>query len=280
MDKTRVLTKESLEALVEILHLTDVIQEAISWISRNVAEVGYAAEKIAHIMRKIDDNLDLVEHKIQRYSSQATRYVCWGILYALLTLLELYDKEARGHAERVMRYSLAIGRKLGLFEDQLDALARGALLHDIGRIGICEDSLGNHDVLARDKQNDSLCHVLIGDHLVNCFPFLSDISPIIRHHYERYDGQGFPDGLYGEKIPLLARIVSVANALDEMTWNPTGGVKELTIKEALDIIQQEEGRRFCPTVIRALIQISQDELEEMRRKPLLPVTELFADFMW
>lgn len=136
---------------------------------------------------------------------------------SLVTAIEAKDPYTRGHSERVAIYATRLAASLGLTRGAVDLLERAALLHDVGKIGIALNTLTSPTELSSDEVRIIREHPVLGSQLAGEVEFLSDIVPIIRHHHERVDGAGYPDGLVGHGIPELARILSVADSYDAMT---------------------------------------------------------------
>jgi putative nucleotidyltransferase with HDIG domain len=136
---------------------------------------------------------------------------------SLAAAVDAKDPYTRGHAERVATLSVAIGRELGLAPDALQALEYGGILHDIGKIGIPDAILAKAGALAPAEMAAMRDHPRIGAEIVAGVEFLAGAVPAIRSHHERWDGAGYPDGLAGEEIPLVARIVNIADTWDACT---------------------------------------------------------------
>ena len=136
---------------------------------------------------------------------------------SLVTAIEAKDPYTRGHSERVADYAHRLAERMGLPKNEVDLIERAALLHDVGKIGISLDTLVSPDKLNQDEVNAIREHPVLGSDLVADVEFLSDIVDIVRHHHERCDGAGYPDGLVGERISVPARILAVADAYDAMT---------------------------------------------------------------
>jgi len=130
--------------------------------------------------------------------------------------IELRDQYTRGHVERVMAYSVALANQLGFHNGMLNALRLGSILHDIGKIYIRESILRKPGPLKDEEWVEMRQHPVVGADLIRNIPFLAPAIPIIRHHHERWDGSGYPDGLLEEEIPFLARVVAIADSLDAM----------------------------------------------------------------
>jgi putative nucleotidyltransferase with HDIG domain len=140
-----------------------------------------------------------------------------GAIQALAAALDARDPYTAGHSERVSRMSVEMGRVMGLDQEALDVLRLGALLHDIGKIGISDAILGKPSKLTDEEYDAIKRHTLLGAQILRPVAFLERHLPIVELHHERPDGRGYPYGLRGEEIPLLARIVHVADAYDAMT---------------------------------------------------------------
>jgi putative nucleotidyltransferase with HDIG domain len=138
-------------------------------------------------------------------------------LIALTSALDARDRETEGHSSRVGDIACRLGTELGLSEEELVALRRGALLHDIGKIGVGDSILHKPGVLTNDEWMIMRQHPEIGARIVRGIPFLEETMPIIRYHHERWNGSGYPRGLEGDAIPIMARIFAVADVFDALT---------------------------------------------------------------
>jgi response regulator RpfG family c-di-GMP phosphodiesterase len=175
-------------------------------------------------------------------------------LQALGAAIDLRDNETAGHSRRVCRYSIEIARAMGWSDKQLGSLARGAYLHDIGKLGIPDAILLKPGPLTADEWKLMQQHVQIGFDLVKGIPFLADAAEIILTHHERYDGGGYPRGLTGEQIPLGARIFAVVDTLDAITSDrPYRSAS--TFESACETIRYLSGSQFDPQVVRAFLGI-------------------------
>ena len=173
-------------------------------------------------------------------------------LIMLANAIELRDKYTRGHVDRVMEFTVLIAEKLGLSSIQISSFRFGAILHDIGKIYIREGVLRKAGQLNHLEWNEMKRHAEIGANLLRNVPYLSGAIPIIRHHHERWDGQGYPDGLAGEAIPLGARIVAVADTYDAMTTERVYH-NENTPEQAIEEIRTGSGTRYDPVVVEAFL---------------------------
>jgi putative nucleotidyltransferase with HDIG domain len=180
-----------------------------------------------------------------------TRSAYVGAIRALALALDARDPYTAGHSERVSALSVAVGRQLQLPEDELEVLRLGALLHDIGKIGISDDVLRKPTLLTAEEFEVIKEHPAVGARILRSVPFLAPHLPIVEFHHERPDGQGYPHRLRGDEIPLLARIVHVADAFDAITsaraYRPARGSSE-----ALRELWRHAGSQFDADVVQAL----------------------------
>src|ERR1039458_5519140 len=140
------------------------------------------------------------------------------ILFALSQVVEQRDKHTAGHCERLAFISVAMGTAMGLDRPDLLALYRGGYLHDIGKVGIPDSILFKPGKLTAEEWVTMRTHTVRGEEICRHLKSLSTVLPIIRHHHERWDGSGYPDGLRGDQIPLLARVLQIADIYDALTY--------------------------------------------------------------
>ena len=153
--------------------------------------------------------------RLKRYTDELES--AESVILSLALTVEARDRYTNGHCERLAQYATALGRALGLSGDEQSALHRGGYLHDIGKIGIPDHVLLKPASLSAEEYDLMKQHTIIGDRLCGDLHTLRLVRPIVRHHHERLDGSGYPDGLPGDQIPLLAQIVGVVDAYDAMT---------------------------------------------------------------
>ncbi len=179
---------------------------------------------------------------------------------ALSRSMEAKDYYTGGHTERVAEVAVALAKRLGYQGEELDAIEIGALLHDIGKIGIPERILHKPGPLDEDEWRLMREHPVISDYILSEIDLHPYVRQIARSSHERIDGLGYPDGLKGDQIPLPARIVLAADALDALTTDrPSRGARPLPA--ALDELRAHVGTQFCPTVAAAVEGLWQDEPE-------------------
>lgn len=198
---------------------------------------------------------ELVEERTAKLQ-QAYRFLKKSHLDSVKVLAEAIDAKdpyTRGHSDRVKRMSLAIAKKMGFQEERLENLEYGALLHDIGKIGIKDEILQKQGPLSDGEYEYIREHPLIGVKIIEGVEFFKDKIPMIRHHHEHYDGNGYPDGLAGSAIPLEARIISLPDAYDAMTSaRPHRGV--MPLQDVLDELERFKGQQFDPEVLEIFLR--------------------------
>ncbi|MEA2008036.1 MAG: response regulator [Chloroflexota bacterium] len=171
-------------------------------------------------------------------------------LMMLTNAIESRDRYTRGHVERVRDYSLMIGEELGWEKTQLQDLRFGAILHDIGKIYVGESILRKEIPLNSQDWEIIQNHPLVGVDMLKGIPYLAPAIPVVRSHHERWDGSGYPDGLKGEEIPLLARVVAVADVFDAITSDRVYQ-KARSLKVAYQEILDQSGLLFDTAIVEA-----------------------------
>jgi putative nucleotidyltransferase with HDIG domain len=173
---------------------------------------------------------------------------------ALASAIDAKDPYTRGHSERVARLAVEIGRELKLDDATLRALEFGGILHDVGKIGVPEQVLGKPARLTPEEFKVVQAHAVIGAEIVEGVEFLRSAKPAIRHHHERWDGKGYPDGLAGEAIPLIARILNAADIWDACTSErPYHPAASATV--GLSILAESRGVQLDPMVHDAILRV-------------------------
>lgn len=177
---------------------------------------------------------------------------------AFLNALDVRVAGARNHSERVVDYSLRIANRLNLPDEDKKTLELAALLHDIGKIGISEDILNKPAPLDKEELQAVRRHPELGENMVKGIDFLDGVRPMIRHHHERYDGNGYPDGLKAEGIPIISRIIFVAETYDALTsdhsYRPA-----VTPKEAIGELNRVAGEQLDKNVVSAFAALQTDK---------------------
>lgn len=193
---------------------------------------------------------------IARYSYKLyidMKDIHYKTISALSHSLDARDPYTNGHSHRVAEYSENIAKILGLGIGKVDNVRVAGILHDIGKIGISDSIINKKGKLDDVEYHIIKTHPVIGEGIVNEIDSFKDIALIIRHHHERYDGKGYPDGLLNEEIPFESQILSVADSYDAMTSDRPYR-KALTQKEAINILVEEKARQFHPDVVEAFVK--------------------------
>ena len=218
-----------------------------------VLRVKKALEK-----KKLEEELEAYHKNLERLVEERTAEIRQALSVVKKSHLDLVmvlsgaidakDTYTRGHSDRVRRMSVRIGMKLGFDEKRLESLVFGALLHDIGKIGIKDEVLQKQGNLNSKEYQYIQEHPLIGVKIVEGIDFFKDKIPIIRNHHEHFDGSGYPDGLIGEAIPLEARTVAVPDAFDAMTSSRPHH-EGMPLEKALSEMERGRGRQFDPKIL-------------------------------
>lgn len=213
-------------------------------------------EEVEHYRQHLEEMVAERTGQLQSALEQVQRSY-EDTLQALGAAIDLRDNETAGHSQRVCRYSLEIARAMGWPEKQLQSLARGAYLHDIGKLGIPDGILLKPGPLTEEERKLMQQHVQIGFDVVKDIPFLADTAEIIRMHHEQYGGGGYPRGLKGEEILPGARIFAVADTLDAITSDRPYR-RASSFESARETIRRLSGSQFDPQVVDAFLKISED----------------------
>jgi putative nucleotidyltransferase with HDIG domain len=224
------------------------IPENLNYDSRHTAALQTLANQLERAILLISSRGQAREIEAAYQELEATYD---RTLAALISALDARDRETEGHSVRVSRLAGQLGRQLGLPAPALKALERGALLHDIGKIGISDLILNKPGPLTPEEWRTMHLHPDIGARIVEDIPFLQDSLPVIRGHHERWDGSGYPLGLQGTEIPRLARIFSVADAFDAMISDRPYR-ERVPAEEALAYLVDKAGLLFESEIVFAL----------------------------
>jgi len=189
-------------------------------------------------------------------------------LKALTAALETRDLETHGHSERVVSYSMRLGREYGLDSRRTKALEFGSLLHDIGKIGVPDLILRKPAKLTPEEWVLMRQHPLHGQQILRGIEFLEGAARVVAQHHEKWDGSGYPFGLCGEDIDLCARIFSVADAFDAITSNRVYR-KGKSYQAAAQELDDWAGKQFDPRVVEAFHRVPQQDWDELRDQSLI-----------
>jgi len=200
----------------------------------------------------------------------------WGTLRALARAIDAKSPWTAGHSERVTRLALKIGQVLNLADDQMQALHRGGLLHDIGKIGISQEILDKPEALTKEEIEIMREHVNVGARILEPIAAFKDALPIVRQHHEWFDGGGYPEGLSGDEIDIKARIFAVSDCFDSINSDRPYR-SALGRQESVAFIWHQAGRQFDPMIVHAfmLVMGEDDRVADGGERSLLE-----SDVVW
>lgn len=217
-----------------------------------------ALDEIGRLTASFNDMVGVLSERtdrLERFSEET--------LLALASAIDARDPYTLGHSMRVAAYSHLLARTAGLLPEEIEAIRRGCLVHDIGKIGVSDKILRKEGPLNRIEQAQMREHPVIGHRMISRLDWERQVFDVVLHHHERWDGQGYPQKLKADGIPLVARVVAIADALDAMTsMRPYRA--QLTFTTAFDQISHQAGEQFDPSLIRALKQ-ARRELSRLAR---------------
>jgi HD-GYP domain-containing protein (c-di-GMP phosphodiesterase class II) len=198
-------------------------------------------------------------------------------LKALMAALDAKDRVTEGHCERVAKLTIELARSVGVPESQMVHIERGAMLHDVGKIGVPDDILKKPAALTDPEWEAMRKHPLLAGLLVSKVGFLEPALPILLYHHEKYDGSGYPFGLSGENIPLEARIFTIVDAYDAMTQDRPYR-DAMSHHAAMEEIREHNGTQFDPDVVTAFerLMASRPELRGNSGRRVLSMDDLEA----
>jgi putative nucleotidyltransferase with HDIG domain len=218
-------------------------------------------QRSAHKLREAAETIQIQNVSLEQ-ANRLLKERSTAAMESLSATVDARDAYTAGHSRRVQQLALAIGRELGLSSAELDLLGHAALFHDIGKLAIPDAVLLKPSSLTDEEWAVMETHAAEGASIINRLGFLSDAVPAIRHHHERFDGQGYPDGLSGDDIPLGARIIHVADAFDSMlttrVYSPARPAQD-----AIEELRRMAGSQFCPRCVGALNAIVETELGDL-----------------
>ena len=242
---------------------------------------------LAYLIAVIQDRLGLfgvflflLPLAVARFSFQRyldVHHMFLSTIRALALALEAKDRYTYGHADRVARLSVEIGKVLRLPDKQLELLQYAGILHDIGKIGVRDEILNKPGRYTAEEYEEMKKHPVIGARIVSGIDSLEIVASWVRHHHEKFDGTGYPDGLKGTNIPLGARIIAVADAFDAMLYDrPYKAGRPLP--EVIDELKRCSGSHFDPEIVDVLLTLiaSPERVAELTRPPELRFVEYLA----
>jgi HD-GYP domain-containing protein (c-di-GMP phosphodiesterase class II) len=191
---------------------------------------------------------------IRAHAQTATKQLLNGLIHSLTTVLDAKDPYTAGHSERVARIAVLVGRQFGLSPPIVGDLFIAGILHDLGKIGTRDEVLWKPGKLTEEEYDEIKQHTQIGEKIVASIEPLRRLCPAVRHHHEHFDGRGYPDGLAGEAIPVLGRVLAVADAVDAMMsprrYRPARSPLEIDA-----ILTEESGKQFDGAIVAAFMAV-------------------------
>ena len=207
-------------------------------------------------IKKINEKLEEANEKLEE--------AYMSTIETLRYTVEAKDTYTKGHSDRVSQYSVLIGKHLGLSDKELHDLELGGLFHDIGKIGIPDGILRKESKLTDDEYSEIKNHPSIGVHILSSATIFKDIIPIVKHHHEKYDGNGYPGKLKGEEIPYLARIAAIADTFDAMT-SKRSYRDSLPLETVIDEFKRCKGTQFDPKLDDVFLDILENHYDEIEK---------------
>ena len=263
-----ITSRDDAETVIETMKMgaSDYIIKPV-----NLNELPVRVRKALDRRRLVLENKEYRLHLEDKVREQ-TEKIHNAFLNSITSLafaLEARDKYTSGHSQRVSKISLLICRRLGLDQDYVEKVTLAGLVHDIGKIGIKEAILMKKDRLTEEEYSHIMAHSVIGEHILR--PAIDDqeILKIVRHHHERYNGSGYPDGLTRQQIPLGARILAVADIYDAMTSDRPYR-KAMNPVTAIEELKKQTRRMLDPMVVDAFFQIAGGSAEPVKKKKKPP----------
>jgi len=179
--------------------------------------------------------------------------------------LDLKDAETEGHSKRVTAFTIAIARQMKLPQERIRIIARGAFLHDVGKMAIPDAILRKPGRLSPDEQDIMRQHAYKGYQLLRNIPYLQEAADIVHSHQERYDGSGYPRGLKGEQIPLGARIFAIADTFDAMTSDRPYRAAQ-SVSSGRREIERHAGKQFDPEIVKVFLEVPEHLWQDLRNE--------------
>ncbi len=236
---------------VRKLHLVETIKKALRYRQIQLENERLARENLEYqksLERKVEERtVELIDayKKLKKTNLETVKI--------LAETIEAKDPYTRGHCNRVRILSAHLAHHIGMIKEDIEVLEYGALLHDIGKIGITESLLHKKTSLTEEERGSFELHTIIGENILKTVEFFKPCLFIVRNHHEWYNGNGYPDGIKGDEIGLSARIVATADAFDAMT-STRPYRKALSLGIAISELQKGKGLQFDPNLVNTFIE--------------------------
>ncbi|PYQ37539.1 MAG: hypothetical protein DMF54_11495 [Acidobacteria bacterium] len=237
--------------ITQLARSTRAVSEGQYGVNVEVAGTAELADLSENFNRMSESIRDAIENL--KRAARENHELFINSIRALAAAIDAKDPYTRGHSERVARYSSLVAREMGLSSEDVRRVRLSALLHDVGKIGIDDRILRKPTALTEEEFEIMKSHPVKGAAIMEAIPQLKDVIPGMKHHHERWEGGGYPEGLSGEGIPLQARIVSVADTFDAMTTTRPYQ-RAMDIRFVFQRLRDLAGNRFDPSVVDALIR--------------------------
>lgn len=227
----------------EVSHVRNVVKKGLNkrYQSR---EVGRKMDELQLAKLNLEEEIKYTKSSIQGHYRET--------IDSLVAAVDAKDSYTKGHQERVAELAKKIGECMDLAAGELEAICQAATLHDIGKIGVAENILRKESKLDDKEYEIVKKHSAIGADILSPATFLKDIIPFVLYHHERYDGNGYPERIGGKNIPLGARIIAVADAIDAMLWERPYAASK-SVSEVEEELQNVTGKQLDPDIVRAVI---------------------------
>lgn len=228
----------------EVSHVRSVVKKGLNKRSQS-REVGRKLDELQLAKLSLEEEIKYTKSSIQSHYRET--------IDSLVAAVDAKDSYTKGHQERVAILAKKIGESMNLAAGELEAICQAAMLHDLGKIGVEENILRKERKL-NDKEYEVVKkHPIIGADILSPATFLKEIIPLVLYHHERYDGKGYPEGLKGDQIPLGARVIAAADAIDAMLWErPYAASKSFT--EVEQELRAVAGDQFDPDIVALILE--------------------------
>jgi putative nucleotidyltransferase with HDIG domain len=243
----------------------DIMQLAIKYGVHDFLIEPVRVKTIPNLIARNLEQKNVLRFNILKHKSE----ILMKAIKALIAAMEAKDRSTSGHSLRVVNYTMLIAERLNLGEEDKFILQLSAALHDIGKIGISDNILNKNSTLVKTEYDLVKEHPVIGSEIVARIDELQQVADIIKHHHERYDGSGYPDGLKGEDIPLFSRIIAIVDTYEALVSDRTYR-RRINVQKALNELKKNAGTQFDPVLVDIFI-------EEMKKNNFKPEDQILSD---